>query len=135
MRPFYPTNSVVRALEIFIFMILLGSSTLSLGESSCGGVCNTSNECPANQCKLCDPDVGRCVTCCTYDEESCPSSEGCVPTSSGATFECRDVAGESCTGVPEIPHSSKPWVWGGMLVLAAGFGAIARLKTLRNSKR
>lgn len=132
---FNPLILLIRSFWIFSFIFALGFSSLSLGEVSCGASCSASSQCPVNQCKLCDPDVLRCVTCCTYDEETCPSSEGCVPTSSGATFECRDNAGESCTGVPEIPSSSKPWVWGGLLLLAAGFGAVARLKTLRNSKR
>lgn len=112
-------------------ILALGFSVFSRGEAVCGDICANSSVCPTNDCKLCDPDIGRCVTCCTYDDEDCPTSDGCVVVDT----ECRNEAGESCTGVPEVPAASKPWVWGGMLVLAAGFGWIARMKTLRNSKR
>ena len=98
---------------ILCLVLSLGLSVNSRAEGfgTCGGGCNSFNDCP-NSCKECIDEgagTGVCTTCCLNNEVECTSPCQWQQGYDGNMW-CQNP-GVDCSGVSEMPDKKKGLIW------------------------
>ncbi len=120
-------NLVQRLIRLIGLVALLLAFHGGTAYAACSGTCAADSDCAAKSCVYCNTDFGVCSDCCEFvDAASCPTA--CTFTSG----ECRNVAGTSCVGLPEVPPSSPKYL---DYILLLGLVGIAWFGKKRLSKK